>query len=90
MTKTDLIGKVAKDSGITKAASAKILNSIIANISQSLKKGGKIVLPGFGSLSVTKRAARKGRNPQTGKAINIPARKVAKFRPGKTLREAVK
>ena len=90
MTKADLISKVAKDTGITKATAAKLLNSLFSNISQDLKKGQKIVLPGFGSLSVAKRAARKGRNPQTGKEISIPARKVVKFRPGKTLRETVK
>ncbi len=90
MTKADLITKLAKDTSTTKANVSNVLNSLIANISQDLKKGERIILPGIGSLSVVKRAARNGRNPQTGKKITIPARKVVKFRPGKALKETVK
>lgn len=89
MTKKDLIDALAKDAGLTKVAANKVLSSIIGNISNALKKGDKISLIGFGTFSVTKRAARQGRNPQTGKPMKIAARKVAKFKPGKTLVDTV-
>lgn len=90
MTKADLVAKMAKDASITKAAAAKALDSAIDGVAKALKKGDSVTLVGFGTFSVSKRKARKGRNPQTGKEINIPAKKVPKFKPGTGLRKAVK
>jgi DNA-binding protein HU-beta len=89
MDKADLINELAKVAGTKKDAEAAI-NSILQAITKALKKGDKVTLIGFGTFSVSKRAARKGRNPQTGKEIKIAARKVAKFTPGKVLKTAVK
>jgi DNA-binding protein HU-beta len=89
MNKGDLIKELAKVAGTKKDAAAAI-NSILRAITKALKKGDKVTLIGFGTFSVTKRAARKGRNPQTGKEIKIAARKVPKFTPGKGLKAAVK
>ncbi|MBF0328874.1 MAG: HU family DNA-binding protein [Nitrospirae bacterium] len=90
MTKQELIEKVAKDSDLSKAAAGKAIDATIEAIKATLKKGQKVILIGFGSFSVSKRKARKGRNPQTGKEIKIAARKVPKFTAGKTLKDAVK
>jgi nucleoid DNA-binding protein len=90
MTKTDLIAKMAKDAKVTKAAAAKALDSLVDGIKRSLKKGDKVTLIGFGTFSVTQRKARKGRNPQTGKEIKIPARKAPKFSAGKALKDGVR
>ncbi len=90
MTKAELIAKMAKDAKISKAAAGKALNGAIEAITKALKKGDSVTLVGFGTFSVSKRKARKGRNPQTGKEIKIPARKVAKFKAGSDLRKAVK
>jgi DNA-binding protein HU-beta len=89
MNKGDLITKLAKVAGTKKEADA-ALNTILETITKALKKGDKVTLIGFGTFSVTKRAARKGRNPQTGKEIKIAASKVPKFTPGKGLKTAVK
>jgi DNA-binding protein HU-beta len=78
-----------KDTKLTKKDSDKVLDAIIKAISGSLAKGDKVSLVGFGSFDVRKRAARKGRNPQTGKEINIAARKVPVFKAGKALKDAV-
>ncbi|MBW1853937.1 MAG: HU family DNA-binding protein [Deltaproteobacteria bacterium] len=90
MTKADLISRMAKDAKITKVAAGKALNSVIDGITKALKKGDSVTLVGFGTFSVSKRKARKGRNPQTGKEIKISARKVAKFKAGSDLKKAVK
>ena len=90
MTKADLVEKMAKDAGISKAAAGKALDSFIEGVVKSVKKGNKVALIGFGTFSVAKRKARTGRNPQTGKPIQIPARKVPKFSAGKTFKVAVK
>lgn len=90
MTKADLIEKMAKDADISKAAAGNALDSIIDAVTRSLKKGDKLALVGFGTFSVGKRKARIGRNPQTGAAIKIPARKVPKFSAGKTLKDTIK
>ncbi len=90
MTKADLIGIMADEAGITKAAASTALDTFIAAVSKELKKSGKLGLVGFGTFSVVKRKAREGRNPQTGKAIKIPAKKVVKFKAGKTLADKVK
>ena len=89
LTKADLISLVADDTELTKAATERVLNSMMKNIQDALVEGKTIQFVGFGSFSTTKRAARIGRNPQTGKKINIPAKTIPKFKPGKSLREAV-
>lgn len=89
MTKTELIEKVAKETKLTKKDSNQAIDAIIKAISGALAKGDKVTLVGFGSFDVRKRAARKGRNPQTGKEINIAARKVPVFKAGKALKDAV-
>ena len=90
MTKAELIAKVAKDAKTTKATAGKSLDAVIEGITKALKKGDRVTLVGFGTFSVSKRKARTGRNPQTGKAIKIAARKVAKFKAGSELKKAVK
>jgi DNA-binding protein HU-beta len=85
MNKGQLIDAVAKGSGLTKAASEKALNAALKAITGALKKGDRVGLVGFGSWKVVKRAARKGKNPQTGAVINIPAKKVVKFKSGADL-----
>ena len=89
MNKSDLIEAMAADAGISKAAAGKALDSMMANVKGALKKGDKLSLVGFGSFSVARRAARDGRNPQTGATIKIPARNVVKFKPGSELKNAV-
>ena len=90
MQKSDLIEKIAGDAGISKAAADRALNSILSNITKTLKSGDRISLVGFGTFSISKRAARIGRNPQTGAEIKIKATKVPKFKAGKSLKDAVK
>ena len=90
MTKADLVGIMADEAGITKAAASEALDAYVAAVTKELKKSGKLGLVGFGTFSVVKRKAREGRNPQTGKAIKIPAKKVVKFKAGKTLADKVK
>ena len=80
-----MIAKLADDAGLTKTQANATLDSFISAITKTLKGGGKVTLVGFGTFSVTKRAARNGRNPQTGAVIKIKAKKVAKFKAGKEL-----
>lgn len=89
MNKTELIEHIANNADISKAAAARALESTIDAIKKTLKKGGTVSLVGFGTFAVGKRAARTGRNPRTGAAINIKAAKVPKFRPGKALKDAL-
>jgi DNA-binding protein HU-beta len=89
MNKSDLVASMATAAGISKAAAEKSLNGGLAAITAALKKGDKVTLVGFGTFSVAKRAARTGRNPQTGKAIKIKAKKVTKFKAGSKLAAAV-
>jgi len=89
MNKGELIDKIAKEAKITKGQASDALDSVITGVSGTLSKGGKVTLVGFGTFSITKRAARKGRNPQTGKEINIKAKKVAKFKAGTELAKKV-
>ena len=89
MNKSDLIDAMAADAGITKAAAKKALESFLGNVEKSLKKGDRVSLVGFGCWSVSKRAAREGRNPQTGKTIKIAAKKVVKFKAGSDLQNSV-
>lgn len=90
MTKADLIEKIAAGAGLSKADASRALDSTLDAIKASLKKGQKVTLVGFGTYSVTKRKARKGRNPRTGQVINIPAAKTPKFTAGKALKDALK
>ncbi len=90
MNKADLIEAIANDAGLNKADAKKALDAFIDNASKALKKGDRISLVGFGSFAINKRSARTGRNPQTGKEINIPAKKVVKFKAGSELAEMVK
>ena len=89
MNKSEFIDAIAAESGMTKADYGKALDAFTKVATKTLKKGDKITLVGFGTFSISKRAARKGRNPQTGKAIQIKAKKVAKFKAGADLATAV-
>ncbi|MCB0733337.1 MAG: HU family DNA-binding protein [Flavobacteriales bacterium] len=89
MNKSDLISTMAAEAGITKAQAQTALNSFLDSSSSALKKGDKVILVGFGTFSVSKRAARTGRNPQTGKEIKIAAKKVVKFKAGSELSNKV-
>lgn len=90
MNKAELIDRIASDAGLSKADAKRALDAFVNATTASLKKGGRVALVGFGSFSVSKRAARTGRNPQTGAAIKIAAKKVVKFKAGSDLAEAVK
>ncbi|MBQ0028913.1 MAG: HU family DNA-binding protein [Paludibacteraceae bacterium] len=85
MTKNELIDAIASKSGLTKADSQKALNAVMESIAGELKRGGNVQLVGFGTFSVDERAAREGRNPATGEKMQIPAKKVAKWKPSKGL-----
>jgi DNA-binding protein HU-beta len=90
MTKSDLIDKMATDAEISKAAAGRALDSFVEGIKKALKKGDKVSLVGFGTFSVSKRGARKGRNPRTGETIKIKASKAPKFTSGKAFKDAIK
>ena len=85
MNKAELIEAMAKVADCTKTQAGEVLDAFTESVTKALKKGDKVTLVGFGTFSVTKRAARIGRNPQTGKEIKIAAKKVAKFKAGKEL-----
>jgi DNA-binding protein HU-beta len=85
MNKAELISKIAEDAGITKTQANLTVDAFVDAVTKTLKKGDKVTLVGFGTFSVSKRAARNGRNPQTGAVIKIKAKKVAKFKAGKEL-----
>jgi len=87
MTKVELVAKIAEDAGLTKAQAEKALNGFIAATTAAIKAGDKVTLVGFGTFSAVTRAARTGRNPQTGKAIKIAAKTNGKFTPGKALKD---
>ncbi|MCX7862200.1 MAG: HU family DNA-binding protein [Bacteroidales bacterium] len=90
MNKAQLVDAIASEAKITKADAKKALDAFINATTKALKKGDRVALVGFGTFGVTKRSARKGRNPQTGKEINIPAKKVVRFRPGSELAGSIK
>ena len=90
MTKTELIAIIAKEADLPKAKAEKALAATLDGIKKALKKGDKVQFVGFGTFEVRKRPARKGRNPQSGKEINIKASKVPAFKAGKALKDAVK
>lgn len=89
MTKTELVNAIAEKSELSKSDSEKALKAFVDTITEALQSGDKIALVGFGTFSVGDRAARVGKNPQTGAEINIPAAKVPKFKAGKALKDAV-
>ncbi|HMB31103.1 MAG TPA: HU family DNA-binding protein [Desulfohalobiaceae bacterium] len=88
-TKEDLVRKIAEKSKLTKAASEKALNACLEAVYEDLAQGDNLKLTGFGSFSVVERKSRKGRNPQTGEEITIPASRTVKFSPGKNLKENI-
>lgn len=89
MTKAELIDKIADKTGLTKKDSGRALDAVFEAITEALAQGQRVQLVGFGSFEVRKRAARKGRNPQTGREIQIAARVVPAFKAGKALKDAV-
>lgn len=89
MNKSELIDGMAEHAGITKAAAKKALESFLGDVEKTLKDGGRVSLVGFGSWSVSRRNAREGRNPQTGKTIKIAAKNVVKFKAGSELADSV-
>lgn len=90
MNKMELIEAVAKSAGISKVEAGRAMDAFTGTIQKALKKGDKITLVGFGTFATVKKAARVGRNPKTGKPIKIAAKKVAKFKAGKALADAVR
>lgn len=90
MTKKDLIELVAKKANLTNKASRESVQAFLNGVRDSLKRGEKVVITGFGTFSIRKRAQRPGRNPKTGEKITISARKAPGFTPGKTLKKAVR
>ena len=89
MNKGDLVAAMAKDAGLSKAEAQAAMDSFLGNIEGALKDGNKVTLVGFGTFLVSDRAARTGRNPQTGKPIKIPAKRVPRFTAGKALKDAI-
>ena len=89
MNKTELLDQIATSAEISKAAAARALDATVEAVKSALKAGDSVSLIGFGTFAVGERAARTGRNPRTGEALNIKAAKVPKFRPGKALKDAV-
>ncbi|MFZ5760924.1 MAG: HU family DNA-binding protein [Thermodesulfobacteriota bacterium] len=90
MNKSELVDSMASAAGISKAAAEKSLTAFLDAVTDAMAKGDKVTLVGFGTFSVSERAARQGRNPQTGAAIKIPSRKIARFKAGSKLADAVK
>ncbi len=89
MNKSELIDAIAASADIPKAQAGRALDAVIESVTQALKNDDQVVLVGFGTFSVKSRAARSGRNPQTGEAIEIPAAKLPTFKPGKALKDSV-
>ena len=89
MKKVELVEAVAKETGLTKADSARAVDATFAAITEALKKGDKVPLVGFGTFAVSKRKAREGCNPRTGETVKIAARKAVTFKPGTALKESV-
>lgn len=89
MNKSELVDSIASESGLTKDQAAKALNAFIDSVQGALERGDDVVLVGFGTFSVKERAARTGRNPQTGESLTIAASKAPTFKAGKNLKDAV-
>jgi len=89
MNKGDLINKIAESANLSKAQATDALNAVLDGVTDSLKNGDKVTLIGFGTFSLSHRKARSGRNPQTGETIQIAAKNVVKFKPGKEITDAV-
>jgi DNA-binding protein HU-beta len=89
MNKSELVEAIHKDIGLSKADSARAIDSFLGTVTKALKKGDEVILTGFGKFSVVKRAARQGVNPQTGQKVKIKASKAPKFSAGATLKQAV-
>lgn len=89
MNKTELISTVAEAAGMSKKDTEQVLNAFFSTVQETLKQNDKVQIPGFGSFEVRERAARTGRNPHTGEAIEIAAAKVPAFKPGKALKDAI-
>ena len=89
MTKAELVGKIANETGLTKLLAEKAVDSFVSTVSGALESGENVTLVGFGTFSIGERAKREGRNPRTGEKIDIPASKVVKFKAGKNLSEKV-
>jgi DNA-binding protein HU-beta len=89
MNKAELIARISRDTGLTKADATRVVDALLDNVTKALKKGERVTLVGFGTFGVSRRKARTGRNPQTGAPIRIAARRVPKFTAGKELKEAV-
>lgn len=89
MNKTELVAAVAEKTGMTRAAAAEAVNALLDTVTNTLAEGEDIAMPGFGTFTVRERAARTGRNPQTGAEMQIEASKAPAFKPGKTLKDAV-
>jgi len=90
MNKAELTGRVARECRITKVQAARVIDSLLDNVTRSLKKGERASLVGFGTFTIARRRARTGRNPQTGAPITIPARRVVRFAAGKALRSEIR
>ncbi|TSE19825.1 DNA-binding protein HU [Tepidimonas alkaliphilus] len=89
MNKAQLIEHIAEQAQLTRQEAARALEAMLDGVKRTLARGGEVTLVGFGTFAVDERAARKGRNPQTGEVVQIPAARIPKFRPGKALRDAV-
>jgi DNA-binding protein HU-beta len=90
MTKADLVAIMAKTAGGSKTAAEKAVNAMVGGIVESLRRGRRVTISGFGTFVVARRAARNGRDPRTGKAIKIPPAKVPRFRPSRSLKTAIR
>ena len=90
MNKQELVRNIASETGLTKKVCQTTVNKVVSTIASCLARGERVTLVGFGTFQIIEKKARKGRNPQTGKEIQIPAKKVPKFVPGKSLKEKVK
>jgi DNA-binding protein HU-beta len=89
MTKADLVKEMAKAAGGSKVSAERALNAVIEDVFDALKRGRRVTLGGFGTFMVTRRAERNGRNPRTGKIITIPACRVPRFKPSRSLKDAL-
>jgi DNA-binding protein HU-beta len=89
MNKADLVNSIAKQTGLSKSKSSEVIDTFVSVVSESLSKGEKVTLVGFGTFTTSRREARRGRNPKTGEVINISAKTVARFKAGSDLSKSV-